>query len=241
LSEIAVLTRRPEDNAPLAADLRARGVAVIELPCVRTELLADTHELESEVTSLGLSDLLVLTSRAGVDAVAQLGRPVACDVAVVGPATAEAARRAGLAVAFVAAHAGAATLARGLPLPTGLVLLARSDLADDELPRLLRARGARVREVVAYRTVAGITEETGPARDAIARGASVVVASPSAVRALVDGLGRSTLRRARFVAIGERTGRALRERVDVEPVIAADTDERALLDAVIGGLQEVGT
>lgn len=236
-----VLTRRAEDNAELAVELRARGLAVVDLPCVRTEQLADTSGLERVIAGLEPADLLVLTSRAGVDAVAALGRPIACGIAAVGPATAEAATRAGLRVTFVAAHADSTTLGREIPLPAGDVVLARSDLAEADLPSTLRARDARVREVVAYRTVGEVSGDVAAAREEIAGGASVVVASPSAVTALRDALGTKILSAATFVAIGPRTARAVREIVGVEAGIATGTDASAIADAITRQPQEVRT
>jgi uroporphyrinogen III methyltransferase/synthase len=234
-----ILTRRPEDNAALATELRARGREVIELPCVRNEPLADTRALASAIAALSPSDLVVLTSRAGVAAVSvDPSWRIACAVAAIGRATADAARAAGLRVTFVATHADSGTLARELPLPRGEVVLARSDLADDELPARLRERGARVREFVAYRTVPEISGDIGPARDALENGPVIVVASPSAVEALAGALPLASLQRATFVAIGERTARRVRERIGASAVIATDPDITALLDA-IAPLEEV--
>jgi len=241
LPEVVVLTRKTEDNAGLAAELLGRGLAVIELPCVRTERLGDERALREVIGSLGPADLLVLTSRAGAEAVTALGVPVRCAVAVIGPATATAAERAGIRVTFIASHADSATLARELPLPSGEIVLARSDLADAELPAALRGRGARVRDVVAYRTISEVNGDIEAARASIANGAAVVVASPSALAALHGALGEATLRAATFVAIGPTTARAVREIAGVEPLVAAGADARAIADAIAHAPQEVRT
>ena len=238
-SEVAILTRRSEDNVALADELHARGVTVIELPCIRTEALSDARPLDEAIASLRPADLLVLTSRAGVDAVASLGTDVPCPVAAVGPATADSARDAGLSVTFVASRANATTLGRELPLPDGDVVLARSDIANADLPAILTQRGARVRAVVAYRTVAEISPVPAATRHAILRGAALVVAAPSAVRALRDALGADTLRHARFVAIGPRTAEAVRDLIGVEPITSHCTDTPCLADAVAPQRQEV--
>lgn len=234
---IVVLTRRPEDNRALAWELREAGADVIELPCVRIEPVADTRELAAAVGRLDPADLLVLTSRAAVEAVGDV-RPsggVACAVAAVGDATAEAASSLGMRVRFVASHADSRTLGRELPLPRGRVVLARSDLADGDLPALLRRRGASVLEVVAYRAVAEATGDVAAVRRALDRGPlTVVCASPSAVDALVAALGAPALRRATvtFVAIGPRTAARVRERTGAKAIVAASTDARALAAAV---------
>jgi uroporphyrinogen-III synthase len=241
-SGAVVLTRQPQDNAALAAELRARDVDVIELPCIRIAPLADPAPLEREVASLRAHDTLVLTSPAGVDAVASLGRTVECGVAVIGQATALRARRAGMSVVFVAPHHTSAALGRSLPLPDGDVVLARSDLAHGELPRILRERGARVREVIAYRTVAEVSGDTTPLRQALTEGAcTIVVLSPSAATALGRALDVAVLRAARFVAIGERTAERIRELIGVEPLIAATTHVRDIADAIAPQPTEVTT
>jgi uroporphyrinogen-III synthase len=144
-------------------------------------------------------------------------------------------------VAFVPTTADSLTLARELPLPVsgGDVVLARSDLADPGLPALLGRRGAKVRELVAYRTVAEVGSDVGPLRHALDRGSvTVVVASPSAVDALVAAIGRAPLRSATFVAIGERTARAVHDHVGVAALVADATDSQALIRS-IAPLEEV--
>lgn len=240
-----VLTRAREDNAGLASELRDLGAEVIELPCVRTEPLADATALRAAIAGLGPSDLLVLTSRAGADAVANAtpARAIRCPIAAVGRATADRARSLGVRVAFVASRADGRTLARELPLSGGEVVLARSDLADGELPAILRSRGARVREVTAYRTVARLDGDAGVVRDAIERGSvTVVVASPSAVDALTGAIGPVTLRRATFVAIGPRTAARVLDIVGVVALVAETTDVQDLVRAIpvaipVGGLR----
>ncbi len=243
LGTTIVLTRRHEDNEALANALRERGARVLDLPCVRTAPVEDPTELATAVERLAPTDLLVLTSRAGADAVAAARAPssIPCPVAAVGEATAEHAARLGMPVRFVATHADGATLGRELPLPSGTVLLARSDLADRQLPDILAARGATVREVVAYRTVAEIAGGTAEVERALERdGATIVVASPSAVDAL-GTLGVAVLRRAAFVAIGARTARRVRERVGVTPIVADAPDTASIARSIPSPREEAAS
>lgn len=218
-----VLTRRREDSQELTRTLGERGADVLVMPCVRSEPLADTRALSAALTSLGASDLLVLTSRAGAEAVAPFAP--AAPVAAVGPATARRARALGLRVAFVPAHADGATLARELPLPAGQVLFARSDLAEREPLDILRARGARVREVVAYRTVPGLKGDAAALVAALERGrVAILLASPSAVRALSQAIGAGPLAAAALVAIGPRTRLAVRQHLGLDAIVARAGD-----------------
>src|SRR5207245_7996476 len=81
-----VLTRADE---PLALELASRGAIVVTIPCVRREP-ADRAALLEALSLLSTADVLVLTSPAGVEAIAAVTDPRAlpCPIAVVGPATA---------------------------------------------------------------------------------------------------------------------------------------------------------
>ncbi len=229
-----VLTRRPGDNVALGKLLRRRGATVVDLPCVRSAPLESTAELRRALEGLGETDLLVLTSRAGADAVVGAcgADRVRCPVAVVGEATAEQARQLGLRVGFVASHADGRTLGLELPLPEGTVALARSDLADPRVPGILRGRGARVLEIVAYHTIPEIAGDAAEVVRAIDAGpVAIVVASPSAVDALV-AVGVAALRRAQFVATGLRSAERVRERIGVAAIVADAPDPGSISRAI---------
>ncbi|HET8568921.1 MAG TPA: uroporphyrinogen-III synthase [Candidatus Limnocylindria bacterium] len=204
-SRAIVLTRDAGTSAPLAGRLAARGWDVVVLPCVRTERAAPP-----ELGPLGPDDVVVVTSAAGADAVLDV-LPPGVPVAAVGAATARRLREGGVRPRFVPASATGAALGAGLPLPRGTVVLARSDRAGADLPAALRERGARVREVVAYRTVAAARGDAAAARAALLAGGTLVVASPSAVEASLASLGADALARSRVVACGPTTARAVRE------------------------------
>lgn len=212
-ASVAILTRQPEDNAALRARLEADGVRVIELPCVRVEPLEDLSALAAEIGRLDADDWLVVTSRAGADAVARvaLAHP---RVAAVGETTATRLRERGIAVAFIPSAPHGEQLARELPA-AHIALLARSDRALEDLPLILRARGFIVREAVAYRTVAQAEGDVAAVRAALADSglARVQVASPSAVGAFVNAVGADLCSDVEFVASGRATADAVRARV----------------------------
>ena len=211
MGKTVVLTREPADNAELASRLRARGVLVVELPCVRAAPLADARELAAELAALVEDDWLVVTSRHGADAVARCHVPRSL-IAAIGDATAARLRAHGLAVAFQPSEPSGAALARELPRPTRVVLLARSDRALPDLPALLRDRGAGVREVVAYRTVVGAHGDVAQVRALLdANGpVAVVFHSPSAVEGMVGAIDASLVARAAIQVAGQTTLRAAR-------------------------------
>jgi len=211
---VVVLTRARDDNADLAVPLRAGGATVIELPCVRTVPLDDLSELARAIAALGRDDWLVVTSRAGADAVSRVG-PGRARVAAIGVATAERLRKGGIAVAFQPSTASGERLARELPAARA-ALLARSDRALADLPAILRSRGFEVREEVAYRTVARATGDVAAVRAALGdarRTTRVYVSSPSAVEGFIDAVGGDLAARATFVASGHMTAAAVRLRV----------------------------
>ncbi|HEX9495395.1 MAG TPA: uroporphyrinogen-III synthase [Candidatus Limnocylindria bacterium] len=210
-----LLTRPHGENDALAARLAERGIDAQAAPCVRIEELADLAPLADSLRRLTADDVLVITSRAGARAVARAlrGTPCAAPAAAVGPATAHACREAGLRVAFMPSVATGIALADELPLPRGVVLLARSHRAAAEPAAILRRRGALVGEIVVYRTVP-------LAPDGIADADVAVFASPSAV----DGFALSGAHAAVAVAVGPATAARVRERLGIDALVAAPDD-----------------
>src|ERR1700687_4858329 len=207
-----VLTREPADNAELAAQLRERGAAVVELPCVRTAPSDGTGPLAAALAELREDDWIVVTSRHGADAVAHCG-PTRAAIAAIGDATAERLRARGFGVAFQPGAPDGVTLARELPRSEGVVLLARSDRALPDLPAVLRERGFTVREVVAYRTTAQAQGDVVAVRALLAspRGSvAVLFHSPSAVAGMLGAIEAPLIARASIHVVGRATLRAAR-------------------------------
>jgi hydroxymethylbilane synthase len=95
---------------------------------------------------------LTILADAGFDLAGQL--PAGVLVASVGPATASALERAGIAVDLVAEPGGGAALAAAFPTGSGRVLLPGAEDPSEEPAAGLTAKGWRVRPVAVYRTVA---------------------------------------------------------------------------------------
>ncbi len=156
------VTRAQHQAPPLAAAIREFGGEPVPYPCLDIAPPSNRQPLENCLRRLGEFDWLLLTSGNTVRAIAQclpeLGLRLAgskLSVAAAGPATAAAARQ-GLscAVRHMPTEYGAAQLARSLPLSESCrILLPQSDLANPAAATVLRARGADVTTVVAYRTV----------------------------------------------------------------------------------------
>jgi uroporphyrinogen-III synthase len=224
-----VLTRAHGDNVDLAQRFARAGARTIELPCVGVEPLADRRVLDAALARLRSDDWLVVTSRYGADAVTA-GAPVRAGIAAIGPSTAARLRERGTGPEFVPSAARGEVLARELPRRVGEVLLARSDRALADLPRGLRARGFRVREVVAYRTIVGVQGDATEVRRLLAADPSLVamaVSSPSALDALIAELGAALISRAALLAGGPTTSRMARERLGPGARIEIITEEFA--------------
>jgi uroporphyrinogen-III synthase len=219
---VVILTRPHGENARLADRLAADGIAVHEIPCVEVRALGDPSPLRDAVLALTADDVLVITSRAGARAVAAAIGAAACaaPVAAIGTATAAACRDAGLRVAFTPSTPSGAALAAELPLPSGRILLARSDRATPEAVEILARRGATVGEIVAYRTTPLAPREAVPA------GAVVVFASPSAV----DGFALSrTANLAGAVAVGQSAASRVRTMLGIEARVAGPDDDEIVV------------
>jgi uroporphyrinogen-III synthase len=223
-----ILTREPPDNAALAARLRGWSAEVVELPCVHVEPLRDTRPLGEALAALCEEDWLLVTSRHGADAVAACATTRAA-VAAIGDATAERLRAHGIRVAFQPTAPSGVALARELPPCRGAVLLARSDRALPDLPRMLRERGFAVRDVVAYRTVAEARGDVASVRALLAshEPVAVIFHSPSAVAGMVGAIDAPLVARASIHVVGRATMRAVRDAVGVDADVSLIEEEFA--------------
>ena len=230
-----VLTRDEEDDREVAEELRVLRARVLIAPCIRTEPVEDRTPLTRALAELGPDDRVVVTSRAGAAAIASCGVRVRAPVATVGWATAEQLRALGISPEFVSRTSSAIALGMELPLPRGTVLLARSDRATEELPQVLRRRGARVDEAVAYRTIIAMSGEIDLVREAVASDSRpvIVFASPSAVDGFARELGSRALVGARCVAIGPTTARRVSELTATPATVARTPDVLGLVSAIV--------
>ena len=187
-----LLTRSEEDNAEWAQMLAERGAEPLALPCIHCEPI-DTPALRAGVAAAAATaDWLTFTSRRGVDAFAALHPevPPHAHVAVVGAATAEAARSHLGRVDLVGRGGTAASLGATLARDGDLarrphVLLALAANAGDTLERALTAAGARCTRFDVYRTIPAPPAATKRAMSAL-RADNVIFASPTAVVGFVQ-------------------------------------------------------
>jgi len=243
-----VITRAPEQAREVVQELTKAGAEPLLLPCVAFSPAPDSSALDEALRLLGQFDWIIFTSQNAVEACAQRAGSIAISfkqvspaprVAAVGPATANAASRAGFRVDVVAKQFRGEALAEelGAALAGKHVLLPRSNCAGPELPSALSTLGANVTEVIAYET--GLPKTID--RDvlgAVRSGQVDVVTffSPSAVRNLADELGIESMRqlagRVALAAIGPVTAKALHEKGLRADIVADQTRPSALIGAI---------
>jgi len=187
-----LVTRTAEQAGPLVDALRARGLEVTAIPTIDVVPATAGDPLDGAVADLRRYAWVVVTSPNGadatLDAIGRLGAETGgTRWAAVGPATASALSTRGVVADLVPARADGEGIADELPIRTGdRVLLPRADIADGVLPDRLRARGAVVDEVVAYRTMEGPAAARAPLAAAFGEAPfdALVFTSGSTIRGL---------------------------------------------------------
>ncbi|MGB2937266.1 MAG: uroporphyrinogen-III C-methyltransferase [Phycisphaerae bacterium] len=230
-----VVTRPRHQAAELSARLEEMGARVIEAPVIRIEP-ADPAPLRQAVEEVGSFDWIVLTSTNGVEAffraLAEAGldtRALSANrIAVIGSATAERLARFGvqadLEPCVFTAEALVEALAARENLKGARILCPRADIAPEKLAEDLRARGARVTALAAYRTVAD-NSAAGEVAEMLARDEIdwLTFTSSSTVRSFFEAVAPETVRRSRVrtASIGPTTSATLRE-LGLEPAVEAE-------------------
>jgi hydroxymethylbilane synthase len=227
------VTRAEGQATPLVRELAVRGLASARVPAIAIEPSSDG------AVSVALSDLapgswVVVTSANGAQAIERPRDDLRW--AAVGPGTTSALARIGVPAAWMPSRPDAATLAEELPVEAGSAcLLVRGDRADASLPERLAARGAHVREVVAYRTIEGPPRSRAALADALADGLDALAfASGSAVRgllALAERFGAAAeLRRLPALCFGGSTAAVAREAGFAMVLVADEPTDASLAD-----------
>lgn len=239
-----ILVTRPDGQAgDLARLLSERGFMPVVVPTVAIDSASTAEGLDAMLDGLEGAAWLVITSANGADALAErmaaTGRhvPPNVRVAAVGPATADAVRRAGIDVDHVPAEYVTAALAEGLGDVRGRrVVLARADAATPELVDGLVARGAFVEEVVAYRTLEGPASSRDPLHAELNGNlAGLAFSSGSTVRGLVRLASPLDRGRARCIpgfCIGPVTADTARRLGFHVAAVAASHTAPGLADAI---------
>ncbi len=236
-----VVTRSAHQAEGLVAAFGAAGAEVERLPLIELAPPKDRRALDRAVRRAAGFDWLIFTSANAVAAfLPLLGEPARLRSAAVGPATAAALRRGAVEPAVVAARSNAEGLLENLaPLlaPGTRVLIPQAEDARPALARGLRAAGASVDTVVAYRKrlpAAAAVDARRLFEDSDL--GWVTFTSPRIARHLAGLFIADWPRRRgelRAISIGPVTSAELR-RLGVEPAAEAETpSDEAMVAAVV--------
>ncbi|HEX5929833.1 MAG TPA: uroporphyrinogen-III C-methyltransferase [Solirubrobacterales bacterium] len=241
-----VVTRARAQASGLAGTLRGLGAEVVELPAIRIEPRLESDEVRRAVASIGEYSLVCVTSPNGAELLFEALASASLDaralagatVAAIGPGTARALARHGVAADVVPERFVAEALVEalaGTEVEGRRVLVARAAEARDVLPDALRERGAEVDVLALYETVREQPDEA--AVEAAQDADYVTFTSSSTVTNLTEALGDRFPRGARVVSIGPVTSEAAAaaglevhveaERHDVDGLLAALLEDAA--------------
>ena len=188
-----LVTRATSQAGSLVDGLRYAGFMPVEVP---------TISISIERPQVPAADWLVVTS---ANALAALhGRPLgAMQLAVVGPATARAARSAGYHVGLVGSSGTGAGLVADFALGPGTITVVQGNMALPTVARGLQTKGWVVTCVVGYRNIA---------RCDLPRpeGEVITFTSPSAAKSYVSAFGLAAVPLL-VVSIGPTTSAACEE------------------------------
>ncbi len=248
-----MVTRARHQAGKLSEKLRALGAAVLEIPAIEIVPPDSFSDLDRALLNLSQYQWLIVTSANGAEALGSRMRDLRIvagalahlKIAVVGSATERALREMGLTVAVTPEEYVAESLVEALGdhVRGQRVLLARAAVARDVIPDALRARGATVDVVDAYRTV--IPEQSVTAiRTIFGPGGHIPDAatftSSSTVTNFLNLLqeaGIEPTKAMRAVSIGPITSQTLRKN-GWEPAAEADPhDLDGLVEAVVRALK----
>lgn len=223
-----VLVASPGGEA-IARRLEEAGAIPVEVPTIAIRSV-ESPALDAALEEIGTYDWIVVTSSNGVAAVFERLRasgieaPYHARWAAVGPKTAAALEAEGVTPDFVPGSGVGAAIPDGMgDLAGRRVLLARAAGAGEDLPAILRERGAEVDDPVAYETLEGPPGSRGPIEAALEKGLDAAIfTSGSTVRGFVRLAGGArALEEVLVVVIGPSTAGAARE-AGIEPGAIAD-------------------
>lgn len=239
------VTREEGRLGPLTRALLRHGLHPVACPVVAHLAAPDPAALGRAVEHLEHFDWIIVTSQRAIETLERRLRPRPLPQrprwAAVGASTEAALARRGIRAAVVPATAGSRSLLAALRgadrWSERTVLVPRAAEGMPGVAAALGALGARVTEIAAYQTVARLPEEIRAAWQAAAAQA-VVLASPSAARALVGAIGTPALGSLKaVVAIGETTAETLRH-LGLTPSVSARPAFTAIAElcaALLGG------
>lgn len=242
LAGVRVLVTRPRhQSAPLVERLESLGAVAVELSMIDIAPPEDFTVLDAAISRLSQYDWVIFTSANGVTAFfkrfRELGRGTEAlrgvRVGAIGPATAAALASSGVTADFVPREYVAEAIVAEIGDVSGQrILLPRADIARKALADELRAKGAKVDEITAYRTVAA-TAAAEQFEEIFAHGVDVVTfLSSSTVRNFLSLAGPHRLNDVLVACIGPITAQTAREFGVKVDLVADQYTMDGLVDAI---------
>jgi hydroxymethylbilane synthase len=189
-----LVTRAADQAAELVSALRDAGLHPVPVPAIAIEFEPSRGDLDAAAGRLHTYRWVVITSANGARSILEAAERALTDLgapswAAIGPVTRRVLESEGIEIALQPSQGSAIAMAFELPVDAGdRILVVRGDLADEELALALRARGAEVDDVIAYRTREAPETSRALLRSATADGpiAAVAFTSGSTVRGLMS-------------------------------------------------------
>jgi uroporphyrinogen III methyltransferase/synthase len=240
-----VVTRARGQSAEFNASLRQLGASVLEFPTIEIRPALDYGPLDRAIEALDQYDWLIFTSANGVERfIARLDaserdlRALRARLCAIGPATRRALTNLHLKVDRMPEEYVAESLVEafaGEPLAGKRILLPRAAVARDTAPDGLRARGALVDVVEAYRSE--IPEGAALRASELFHGAHrpdwITFTSSSTVKNCVAAAGLEALQGIRIASIGPVTSAVCRQYGLDVTVEASPYTTAGLLEAIL--------
>ncbi len=241
-----LVTRAADQAGELVSALRDAGVDPVEVPAIAISFDPPHGALDAAAGLLHTYRWVVITSANGARAILRAAERILTELgapswAAIGPVTRRVLEDEGIEVALQPSRSSGIAMTVELPVVAGdRVLVVRGDLADEELAMSLRARGAEVDDVIAYRTREAPETSRGLLRTATTDGpiAAAVFTSGSTVRGLLS-LGQAEsidVRSFPAVCIGPETAEDARSAGFRILAVASTPDATALAAATATAL-----
>jgi uroporphyrinogen III methyltransferase/synthase len=243
-----IVITRAKDQAPeLTSRLHALGAEVVELPVIEIVPAADPAPLDEALSRLHEYDWLIFTSVNGVrffldrlDASPSDMRSLRARLCAIGPATRRALEALHLKVDLMPKEYVAESLVEAFApfeLSGKQILLPRAAVARDVVPVELKARGATVDVVEAYRTIVPATA-AGTVDEVFSQKVDwITFTSSSTVKNFLALAGPDRLRAVRIGSIGPVTSATARMHGLAVTTEAREHTIDGLVNAIIGARQ----
>lgn len=242
-----VVTRSREQASKLTAQLEALGADCVEAPAIKIVPPDSFAALDEAIAALNAYQWLIFTSVNGVDyffrRLSEAGKDsralASLKIAAIGVPTAERLSANGIKADIVPAEfvaEGVAAALSGHIQPGMGILIPRAAVARDVLPEKLKALGAHVNVVHAYKTITGDTDAKGLAEQLQAGEVDMVTfTSSSTVSNLLELLGNGALellKGVKIACIGPITAATCMEKGFEPDIISEEYTIKGLVAAI---------